>query len=453
MKKLFNDFNPISTKQWKQKIQFELNGADYNDTLVWNSPEDIKVKPFYDASDLPKSFPLATKASEFKICQNIFVFDIEKSIERALDTLNRGAESLRFTIENEAVAIDTLLEKLPLEKITVYFHLRFISIDFVKKIDAIAKQRNATIFCNLDPIGQLAKDGNWFSTSEKNNFETLSILSKETSNVSLISIDGTLYQNTGANMVQQIAYTLAHANEYFNRIELINKPIVFEISVGTNYFFEIAKLRALRLLFNVIAKEYNHNFDCHLLVSPTKRNKTLYDYNVNMLRTTTECMSAILGGANAIANLPYDALYHKDNEFGDRIARNQLLILKNESYFDKVNNPADGSYYIENLTHQLAEKGLLLFKDIEANGGFLKQLNDGIIKRKIQESADSAQNLFDSGKEILLGTNKHTNKEDKMKNDLELFPFIKVKPRKTLITPIIERRLSEKLEQERLLKE
>nr|WP_315214148.1 methylmalonyl-CoA mutase subunit beta [uncultured Flavobacterium sp.] len=453
MKKLFNDFNPISTKQWKQKIQFELNGADYNDTLVWNSPEDIKVKPFYDASDLPKSFPLATKASEFKICQNIFVFDIEKSIERALDTLNRGAESLRFTIENEAVAIDTLLEKLPLEKITVYFHLRFISIDFVKKIDAIAKQRNATIFCNLDPIGQLAKDGNWFSTSEKNNFETLSILSKETSNVSLISIDGTLYQNAGANMVQQIAYTLAHANEYFNRIELINKPIVFEISVGTNYFFEIAKLRALRLLFNVIAKEYNHNFDCHLLVSPTKRNKTLYDYNVNMLRTTTECMSAILGGANAIANLPYDALYHKDNEFGDRIARNQLLILKNESYFDKVNNPADGSYYIENLTHQLAEKGLLLFKDIEANGGFLKQLNDGIIKRKIQESADTAQNLFDSGKEILLGTNKHTNKEDKMKNDLELFPFIKVKPRKTLITPIIERRLSEKLEQERLLKE
>lgn len=453
MKKLFNDFNPISTKQWKQKIQFELNGADYNETLVWNSPEDIKVKPFYDASDLPKSFPLATKASEFKICQNIFVFDIEKSIERALDTLNRGAESIRFTIENEAVAIDTLLEKLPLEKITVYFHLRFISIDFVKKIDTIAKQRNATIFCNLDPIGQLAKDGNWFSTSEKNNFETLSKLSKETSNVSLISIDGSLYQNAGANMVQQIAYTLTHANEYFNRIELINKPIVFEISVGTNYFFEIAKLRALRLLFNLIAKEYNHNFDCHLLVSPTKRNKTLYDYNVNMLRTTTECMSAILGGANAIANLPYDALYHKDNEFGDRIARNQLLILKNESYFDKVNNPADGSYYIENLTHQLAEKGLLLFKDIEANGGFLKQLNDGIIKRKIQESADATQNLFDSGKEILLGTNKHMNKEDKMKNDLELFPFIKVKPRKTLITPIIERRLSEKLEQERLLKE
>ncbi|MNQ09906.1 Methylmalonyl-CoA mutase [compost metagenome] len=453
MKDLFNEFNPVSAKQWKQKIQFELKGADYNETLIWNSPEDIKVKPFYDKEDFSKSFPIITRASEFKICQNIFVFDVEKSIERALDSLNRGAESLRFTIENEAVDVFKLLEKLPLETTTIYFHLSFISIDFVKKIDTIAKQRNATIFCNLDPIGQLAKDGNWFTTAEKSNFETLNLLSKETSSISLISIDGALYQNAGANMVQQIAYCLTHANEYFNRIEKINQPIVFEISVGTNYFFEIAKLRALRLLFNLIAKEYKHPFDCHLLVTPTKRNKTLYDYNVNMLRTTTECMSAILGGADAIANLPYDALYHKDNEFGDRIARNQLLILKKESYFDKVNNPADGSYYIENLTNQLAEKALVLFKDIEANGGFLKQLNDGIIKRKIQESADASQDLFDSGKEILLGTNKYTNKEDRMKQDLELFPFVKVKPRKTLITPIIEKRLAEKLEQERLSKE
>ncbi len=447
---LFDDFNPISSKQWKQKIQFELKGADYNETVVWNSPEDIQVKPFYHKDEFAKSFPIATKATEFSICQNIFVFDIEKSIERAQDSLSRGAESLRFTIENESIDVTNLLEKLPLEKVTVYFNLGFISIDFVKKINTFAKKKNTTIFCNLDPIGQLAKDGNWFTTSEKSNFDSLNILSQTISTVSLLSINSALYQNAGATIVQQIAYSLGHANEYFNRVEPINKPIVFEVAVGTNYFFEIAKLRALRLLFTTIAKEYNHNIDCNIIVSPTKRNKTIYDYNVNMLRTTTECMSAIIGGADAIANLPYDALYHKDNEFGDRIARNQLLILKNESYFDKVNNPADGSYYIENLTNQLAEKALALFKDIEANGGFLKQLNDGIIKRKIQESADAAQELFDSGKEILLGTNKHPNKQDKMKHDLELFPFVKMKPRKTLITPIIEKRLAEKIEQERL---
>jgi methylmalonyl-CoA mutase len=164
-------------------------------------------------------------------------------------------------------------------------------------------------------------------------------------------------------------------------------------------------------------------------------------------------MSAIIGGANTIANLPYDSLYHKDNEFGDRIARNQLLILKNESYFDKVNNPADGAYYIENLTEQLAEKALLLFKDIEANGGFIKQLIEGTIQKKIQESAIKEQELFNDGKEVLVGTNKYPNKNDKMKHDLELYPFVKQKPRKTLIIPIIEKRIAEKMEQERLSQE
>jgi methylmalonyl-CoA mutase len=450
---LFEDFEPVSTQQWKQKIQFELKGADYNETLIWNSPEDIKVKPFYHKDEFSKVLAVNTKVSNFKICQNIFVFDIEKSIERALDTLNRGAESLRFTIEDENIDIVKLLEKLPLENVAVYFNLSFFSIDFVKKIDALAKKQKTKFYYNLDPIGQLAKDGNWFSTQEKNNFDSLNLLSTAIPDNSIISIDSGLYQNAGANMVQQIAYSLAHANEYFNRIPIISQPIVFQVSVGTNYFFEIAKLRAIRILFNLIAKEYNHNLECHIIASPTKRNKTLYDYNVNMLRTTTECMSAIIGGADAVANLPYDSLYHKDNEFGDRIARNQLLVLKNESYFDKVNNPADGSYYIENLTNQLAEKALVLFKDIEANGGFLKQLNEGIIKRKIQESADKEQELFDSGKEVLLGTNKYPNKQDRMKQDLELFPFVKIKPRKTLITPIIEKRLAEKTEQERLASE
>jgi methylmalonyl-CoA mutase len=447
---MFQDFDKISSKQWKQQIQFELKGADYNETLIWNSPEDIQVKPFYHKDEITTSFNIETKASEFKICQNIFVHDLEKSIFRANDSISRGAESLRFTIEDEKIDVEKLLNEINLENISVYFNLNFLSIDFVKKIDNFAKHKSVKVYCNLDPITNLAKDGNWFKTSEKTNFETLSLISNQTSNINFIGIDAGFYQNAGANMVQQIAYAVAHANEYFNRIEKINQPIVFQVSVGTNYFFEIAKLRALRLVFNAVAQEYNHNFDCHLLVSPTKRNKTIYDYNTNLLRTTTESMSAILGGADAIANLPYDSLYHKDNEFGDRIARNQLLILKNESYLDKVNNPADGSYYIESLTQQLAEKALVLFKDIEENGGFLKQLNEGIIKRKIQESADREQDLFDSGKEILLGTNKYPNKNDKMKHDLELFPFVKIKPRKTLITPIIEKRLAEKMEQERL---
>ncbi|GAA6767640.1 hypothetical protein AAFH68_35890 [Flavobacterium sp. CGRL1] len=130
---LFEDFNPISSKQWKQKIQFELDGADYNQTVIWNSPEDIQVKPFYHSDEFTKSASVQTQASEFKICQNIFVHDVEKSINRALNTIERGAESLRFTIQNENTDVQKLLENLPLEGRTVYFHLSFLSIDFVKK--------------------------------------------------------------------------------------------------------------------------------------------------------------------------------------------------------------------------------------------------------------------------------------------------------------------------------
>lgn len=449
-KTLFSEFENVTSKQWKQKIQYELKGDDYNDALVWESPEGIKVKPFYHSDEFETNSDLSinTPNKAFSILQNIFVHDVKKSNERALDSLNRGAESIRFTIENQSISIESLMQNLPLEKVTFSFYLPFLSSDFVTKLNDFATKNKANFILQLDPIGQLCKDGNWFENLEKD-FEKLNQIAKKSPNP-FLNINSETYQNAGANMAQQLAFTMAHVNEYFNLIPAINHPITIEVSVGTNYFFEIAKLRALRLLFSTLASEYNHNFNCHIVVTPTKRNKTLYDYNVNMLRTTTECMSAILGGANAIANLPYDALYHKDNEFGDRIARNQLLILKHESYFDKVNNPADGTYYIESLTKQLAEKALLLFKEIEANGGFIKQLIEGNIQKKINESAQKEQNLFDSGKETLLGTNKYPNKNDKMKHDLELYPFVKQNPRKTLIVPIIEKRLAEKLEQERL---
>jgi methylmalonyl-CoA mutase len=445
---LFSEFEPISAKQWKQQIQFELNGADYNETLVWESLEGIKVKPFYHNDETEINLNAIVPTKPFAIVQNIFVHDVKKSNVRALETLQRGAESVRFTIESESISIEELMQNLPLKNANYYFNLPFLSVEFVRKINDFASKNNTHFFIQADPISQLAKEGNWFENLEKD-FEKLNTIASKTT-VPFLTISSVIYQNAGANIVQQLAYTLAQVNEYFNRIPAINQPITIEVAVGTNYFFEIAKLRALRILFNTLATEYNHNFDCHIIATPTKRNKTLYDYNVNMLRTTTECMSAILGGANAVANLPYDALYHKDNEFGDRISRNQLLILKHESYFDKVNNPADGAYYIETLTEQLAEKALELFKDIEKNGGLISQLIDGTIQRKINESAQKEQELFDSGKEVLLGTNKYPNKNDQMKNDLELYPFVKQNSRKTLITPIIEKRLAEKVEQERL---
>ena len=444
---LFSDFQPVSSKQWKQQIQFELKGADYND-IVWESPEGIKVRPFYHGDEMPPPLKTTVREKSFGICQDIFVFDIDKSIYRAKDSISRGAESLRLIIEDDKTDIAKILDSLSTANITIYIQLNFVNADFVKIIDAAAG--NNSIMVLVDPVHQLLKDGNWFATKQKDNFEALAAISNTLKNCSIISVDARIYQNAGANIIQQVAYALAHANEYFNTIKNIKNPIVIQLAMGSNYFFEIAKLRATRILFDVIAKEYSHDATCHILATPTKRNKTLYDYNVNMLRSTTECMSAILGGADGVSNLPYDSLYHKSNEFGERISRNQLLILKHESYFDKVSNPADGSYYIESLTQQIADKALLLFKEIEAKGGLLAQVKDGTIQRKITESAEKEQALFDSGKEVLLGTNKYPNKNDRMAGELELFPFVKVKPRKTLITTIIEKRLAEKLEQERL---
>ena len=444
---LFSDFNPVSSKQWKQQIQFELKGAEYNDTVVWDSPEGIRVKPFYH-NDLDNLHPLSSsQASACKIGQAIFVFDLEKSIARAKDTVARGAESLRFQVDNPEIDCVKLLTAVADLAVPIHIQLGFLEANAIQKINQFAQNYPQPIAIYNDPIGYFAREGNWHSGSD-DNFELIKSVEAQLK-CSYISIDAALFQNAGANMVQQIAYSLGQANDYFNRLSC-QQPLVFQWAVGSNYFFEIAKLRAFRSLFKLIAQEYNHPHDCHIVVTPSKRNKTIYDYNVNMLRTTTECMSAILGGADTIINLPYDALYHKDNEFGDRIARNQLLILKHESYLDKVDNPADGSYYIESITQQLAEKSLALFHEIEAQGGFIQQLKEGVITRKIQESAAKEQALFDEGKTVLLGTNKHPNKADRMKHDLELFPFVKIKGRKTLITPILEKRLAEKVEQERL---
>lgn len=202
-----------------------------------------------------------------------------------------------------------------------------------------------------------------------------------------------------------------------------------------------------------LAQAYTFDLDINIITEPTKRNKSLYDYNVNMLRTTTECMSAILGGANWINNLAFDEIFHKTNEFGERISRNQLLILKNESYFDKVSNPADGSYYIENLTQQFSENALDLFKDIEKNEGFIQQLFKGQIQKMIKTSSEAEISKLDNQEFVMVGTNKYQNKEDKMSHELELYPFLKKKSRKTLFEPIMETRIASKIEQERLAKE
>ncbi|MCL6265392.1 methylmalonyl-CoA mutase subunit beta [Flagellimonas myxillae] len=457
---LFDEFPSVSSKQWKHKIQFDLKGADYNESLVWESLEGIKVKPFYHPDDLQnlKTFQLS-RTQGWKIAQTIYAGDAKKANVRMHDLLQRGAESLILTIPQGDLDFSLLFQGIDIAKTPLHFNFKPIDGVTTKQLFEFLKSKGGSRFFHIDLIGNLARTGNWYQNLEKDHglLEKIFSWSVEQEVGIVLGVDVSLYQNAGANMVQQLAYGLAHANEYLNLFSkqttvaaLKSTTLAFKVAVGGNYFFEIAKLRALRWLWKSIAPAYGLESDCHILALPSKRNKTLYDYNVNLLRTTSECMSAILGGADTLCNLPYDAIYHKDNKFADRIARNQAVLLKEESYFEHGDKVAEGNYYIESLTQQLAEKSLDLFKQIEQSGGFLGELKKGNIQRKIKESAAKEQLLFDEGEITLLGTNKYQNPMDRMKDEMELYPFTKTHPRKTILEPIIEKRLAEKVEQKRL---
>ena len=442
---LFEHFNTTSTSAWKQKIQVDLKGADYNDTLLWKTDEEIIVKPFYTKEDRKNGL---TKELKFKcnISQSIFINDEKTTNYIALNALEKGANAIEFTA-NKKFDFHTVLKEIDTKQTIIYFRFHFLDTDFIKEVTNYINSQNC--FIQVDIINNLAQTGNWF-TNLKSDYSNFGDVVENCTNS--IGVDATLYQNAGATITQQLAYTLAHANEYLHHFgKDISQKFHFNFAVGSNYFFEIAKIKAFRILWKSLLKEYEiEETNTHIFTQPTLRNKTIYDYNVNMLRTTSECMSAILGGANTINNLSYDSVFHKKNEFGERIARNQLLILQQESYLDNANTIANGSYYIESITHQLAEKALEIFKSIEKSGGFLKQLKEGVIQRKIAEKATREQEKFNSQEIVLLGTNKQVNKNDLMKDKIEIYPFVKTKPVKTLLSPIIRKRLAETVEKKKL---
>lgn len=445
---LFSEFEGTTPIAWKQKIQVDLKGADYNETLLWKTNEGIMVKPFYTKEDRTYYKVKQAKAA-FKICQTLIISDEKKANSLTTDALKRGATAIQFIVKKKFDPT-ILFDKIDFKEVTLYFKFEFLDADFVTEISKYLS--STTCFFQIDIIGSLAEVGNWF-VSLKEDHNTLENIVNAVENS--VSVSGDLYQNAGANMVQQLAYSLAHANEYLNCFGAENAhKIHFQFSVGSTYFHEIAKLRAFRLLWASLLKEYNvENIEAHLFVTPSSRNKTLYDYNVNMLRTTSECMSAILGGSNTISNISYDGIYAESNEFGERISRNQLLILQQESGFQNAQNIAEGSYYIESLTEQMAEKALVIFKQIEKGGGFLKQLKEGNIQRKLKESTSKEETQFRKKELILLGTNLQPNKENFMKDNLELDPFVKQRNIKTLFPPIIRKRLSENIEKQRLKEE
>ena len=418
-----NDFETVSPQEWKLKVQAELAGLDYNEVLVWDTPEGIQVKPVYSKEDV-----------EY---QNIEPVSTTKDWKIIGEFLNNPDQDFSYLyglkIKDEFLENSSQI----LQHLDLFFELK-TPFESLKKID-FSKVSNLK-YLNLDIIGNFAKTGNWFR-SQKEDFGLAEEILKQNHFEKSIQINASIYQNAGANHVQQIAFAIAHGVEYLENfgVETAAK-IYFKTAIGGNYFFEIAKLRALRKLWNLILEDYGSNAQTYIYAENSLRNKSLLDMQNNLIRSGLETAAAVQGKADAVNVLPYDSLQNP-TAFSEELASKQQLLLQKESYFDKFEDPAAGTYFVENLTELMAKNALELFKRIESEGGFLKNLFEGSVQRSIQKSAEKEQQAFDEGKIVLIGVNKFRNPKDK--------PEIEQKEKtvhRTQIQPVSAKRLSEKTE-------
>jgi methylmalonyl-CoA mutase len=485
--KLFQQFPPVDTRKWMEKIISDLKGCDYNEKLLWRTIEGFEVKPFYRAEDTQDLPFIKTSTGEYPfvrgnkqagnswlIRQNVEVQDVAVANKKALDSLMKGADSIGFIIDNaEAISeknIEILLEGIYLEAAEINFlpngkaqELLTILINKLKNENKESSVLRGSI--ETDPLGTLMLNGNICIPVEAG-IDYLSELvrqSEELPGLKVIRVNGSNFTNAGADIVSELAFSLSAANEYLDQLtergispDLAARKICFTFGTGSNYFFEIAKLRAAKLLWSGIVSKYKPSdiSVCRMKInSVTSRwNKTVYDPYVNMLRTQTEAMSAVLGGADSVVVEPFDIVFRQPDEFSERIARNQQLLLKEEAYFDKTADPAGGSYYIETLTNLIAESVWRLFVEIEDKGGFLSSLKSGHIQKIVKETAEKRKKNIFSKKEILLGTNKYPDLTEEISSGADISRLFHAKENEVenIVEPIIFSRAAEDLERLRI---
>jgi methylmalonyl-CoA mutase len=418
--KLFEQFPPVTTKEWMDKINTDLKGADFNKKLVWKTREGLQVKPFYRMEDiedllyintLPGEFPYIRGTRIFNnswlVRQNIEVSDYREANQKALTILMKGIDSVCFIITDpESVSENNfriLLVDIHIDTIEISFQCNGKAKEILELLLKISIERGIEVdrihgAIEADPIGRLFVNGK-LCVPVESGFDYLASLTESASvlpNLRTIHLNASFFNNYGADAVQELAFGIAIGNEYLAQLQtrgispvIAASKIRFSFGIGSTYFMEIAKLRAARLLWSLVQKGYGTKeaeivkMDIHCVTSA--RNKTETEPDMNMLRTQTEAMSAILGGTDSLTVEPFDKTFRQPDEFSERIARNQQLILKEEAYFDKVADPAGGSYYIENLTRLIAESAWKSFLEIEEEGGFLHAMETGLIQRKLTE--------------------------------------------------------------------
>jgi methylmalonyl-CoA mutase len=445
-RKLFNEFPPTSTQEWEQVILKDLKGADYARKLIWKSPEGILVKPYYRAEDLdqlnnsefnPIDFGFAKasngKANTWLIRQEIEVTDFVQARDKAIDLLAHGVDSIGFQIDEPQTIeeVREFLKDLPLEEAEFSFD-GFSPSMILEVLNELAESgsldpQKVTGSCQWDMLGDFSLYGS-FELDEEDEYAGLAGWINESAGfpgLKVIGVHGRNFHQAGSTIAQELAFSFAQASEYFAGLteigvsaELLASKISFHFSIGSSYFMEIAKFRAARMLWARLLGDYGIAEEdmppMYIHAETSRWNQTVYDPYVNLLRNTTEAMSAALAGCDSLTVLPFDFSFETPTSFAERIARNQQVVLKEEAHFDKVADPAAGSYFIESLTSSIAEVSWKLFQQVEEAGGYTEAFYEGIIQDYIVSAASERDSNLAQRKEILLGTNQYPNPAEEM---------------------------------------
>ena len=443
--KLFSEFKAPTRQEWLDKIQVDLKGADFNKRLVWRTNEGFDVPPFYRREDvlkldtpdaLPGEFPYVRGNKKACNCwyvrQDIMADDAKAANAKALDILGRGVDSVGFKIPGDCVSadfIETLLDGIDCEAVELNFNTcKRHTLDLARTLAAYFDKKGcdkARVCGSLDwdPMEKIVMKGR-DATAVLSFAPQIVDALKDYPRFRCISVNAVALNNAGAYIVQELGYAMAWGNEYLNMMteagidaDLAASKLTFNMGISENFFMEIAKFRAARLLWAEIVKQYGPKNDasCMMCVNAvtSKYNMTLFDSYVNLLRSQTESMSAALAGVHSIVVTPFDAVYETPNDFSERLARNQQLLLKEESHFDKVVDPAAGSYFVEELTTSLANEGWKIFLNVENEGGFLEAAKKGTVQDDINATNAKRHEAAAKRKEFLLGTNQFPNFTEK----------------------------------------
>lgn len=452
---LFAEFPPVSTQEWMDKAIADLKGADFEKKLVWRTNEGFNVKPFYREEDLeglktkgfiPGHFPYVrgTKAdNNWLVRQDIEVCNdcLAAANAKAVDLLTKGVTSLGFVIDREAVSaanITALFKGIDIEKVEVNFKTcATASLKLTEIFVAYAQQTGAEpkkVFgsVNFDLAGRSLARGKAIENLVQQYVDIVKA-SLALPKFRVIGINPVYLNNAGSYIYQELGYALAWGSDVLAKLveagltaEVVSKKIKFNFGISSNYFMEIAKFRAARYLWSNIVFAYNEKCPrtCHnnepdgmercgskmrIHAQTSEWNMTIFDAHVNLLRTQTEAMSAVLAGIDSLSVLPFDAAYKEADDFSERIARNQQLLLKEESHFDKIVDPAAGSYYLENLTESIANQAWKLFLEVEEKGGFIAEVEAGNIQAAVNATNEARRKAVSSRREVLLGSNQYPN--------------------------------------------